>query len=114
MTMRQQNSYGGVLVLSIFLLVSGCATQRSPAAQQTQQPIPSDSPLAKIRQGMGKAEVIHLLGPPTDQTTNLTGKVFIPFYFGPGQSITRLHYKGVGRVYIAEDAMFSGRGGRGG
>ena len=60
---------------------------------------------------MGKAEVIHLLGPPTDETTNLTGKVFIPFYFGPGQSMTRVHYQGVGRVYIAEGAMFTGRGG---
>ena len=97
-----------IIVLSMLLLASGCATQGSPQVQQT---IPPDSPLAQIRKGMGNAEVMHLLGPPTDQEFNLTGKVFIPFYFGGGQSITRYYYKGLGRIYIDGEGMFGGGGG---
>jgi hypothetical protein len=107
----QQSWRSGVLVLSIFLLAAGCATQEPPAQTSTvqaQQTIPADSPFAKIRQGMSKGEMIHLLGQPTDQDTTLTGKAFIPFYFGGDASVTRMHYKGLGRVYVSGGAAFGG------
>ena len=72
------------------------------------RPIPADSPLAKIREGMSKAEMFSLLGPPTDQDTSVTGKAFIPFYFGGDATATRMHYKGLGRVYVSGQGIFGG------
>ena len=110
--MHQQRWWSGALVLGILLFVSGCATQAPPmptsAAAQAQQAIPADSPLAKIHEGMSKAEMLSLLGPSTDQDTSVTGKAFIPFYFGGDATATRLHYKGLGRVYVSGQGTFGG------
>ena len=98
-------------MFSIFLVAAGCAPQQSPAppsVAQAQQAIPADSPLAKIHEGMSKAEMLSLLGPPTDQDTSVTGKAFIPFYFGGDATATRMHYKGLGRVYVSGHGMFGG------
>ena len=102
--MYQQSWWSGAFVFSVLLFVSGCATQQSPAPTSTgqvQQSIPADSPLAKIREGMSKAEMLSLLGPPTDQDMSITGKTFIPFYFGGDVTATRMHYRGLGRVYVS-------------
>jgi hypothetical protein len=107
----QQSWWRGVVVLSIFVLAVGCAMQESPAptpAGQAQQTIPADSPFAKIHEGMSKGEMTYLLGQPTDQETTVTGKAFIPFYFGGDASVTRMHYKGLGRVYVSGGAAFGG------
>ena len=109
--MYQQSWWSGVFVLSVLLFVSGCATQQSPAPTSTgqvQQSIPADSPLAKIREGMSKAEMFSLLGPPTDQDTSVTGKAFIPFYFGGDAIATCMHYKDLGRVYVSGHGTFGG------
>src|SRR5215510_10192005 len=95
----------------MLLFISGCATQAPPvptSTVQTPQTIPADSPLAKIHEGMSKAEMLSLLGPPTDQDTSVTGKAFIPFYFGGDATATRLHYKGLGRVYVSGQGAFGG------
>src|SRR5207247_1966282 len=110
-TMYQQSWWSGALVLSMLLLASGCATQATPAptsAEQTQQSIPADSPLAKIHEGTSKGEMIYLLGQPTDQETTITGKAFIPFYVGGDTTVTRMLYKGLGRVYVSGQAPFGG------
>jgi hypothetical protein len=109
--LHQQSWWSGAFVFSILLLVSGCATPNSPvptSTGQAQQTIPADSPLAKIREGMSKAEMLSLLGPPTDQDTSVTGKAFIPFYFGGDATATRMHYKGLGRVYVLGQGTFGG------
>ena len=109
--MHQQRWWSGALVLSMLLLAAGCATQATPAPTsvgQTQQTIPADSPLTKIREGMSKGEMIYLLGQPTDQETTVTGKAFIPFYFGGDTTVTRMHYQGLGRVYVSGGAAFGG------
>jgi hypothetical protein len=64
--------------------------------------------LTNIHEGMSKAEMLSLLGPPTDQDTSVTGKAFIPFYFGGDATATRLHYKGLGRVYVSGQGTFGG------
>ena len=109
--MYQQSWWSGAFVFSVLLFISGCATQQSPAptsAEQVPQTIPADSPLAKIREGMSKAEMLSLLGPPTDQDTSITGKAFIPFYFGGDATATRMHYRGLGRVYVSGHGTFGG------
>jgi hypothetical protein len=95
----------------IVLFISGCATQAPlvpTSAEQTQQTIPADSPLAKIHEGMSKAEMLSLLGPPTDQGTSVTGKAFIPFYFDGDATAARLHYNGLGWVYVLGQGTFGG------
>jgi hypothetical protein len=57
---------------------------------------------------MSKGEMLSVLGPPTDQETTVTGKAFIPFYFGGDATVTRMHYKGLGRVYVSGAAAFGG------
>jgi hypothetical protein len=109
--MAQQRWWKGVLMVTMLLVASGCATQPSPAptsVAQVLQTIPADSPLANIHEGMSKAELFSLLGPPTDQDTSVTGKAFIPFYFGGDATATRLHYKGLGRVYVSGHGVFGG------
>jgi hypothetical protein len=109
--MHQQRRRSGAFVFSVLLFVSGYATQPSPAptpVAQAQQTIPAHSPLAQIREGMSKAEMLSLLGPPTDQDTSVTGKAFIPFYFGGDATATRMHYKGLGRVYVSGQGTFGG------
>ena len=78
---------------------SGCATSQPPAAPPpAAQPVPASSPLAKIKPGMGMKEVADLIGQPTDTNSHITGKAFIPFYFGEDRAQTVAYYKGLGRV----------------
>lgn len=110
--MNQQRWRRGIVVVSLFLATAGCVTEQAPppTASHVQQTIPADSPFAKIREGMGIAELTSLLGQPTDQESSITGKAFIPFYFGGDASMSRLHYKGLGRVYVSGGALFGGGG----
>ena len=50
---------------------------------------------------MGIRQVEDLCGPPTDQGAYITGKAFIPFYFGSDRTRFELVYKGQGRLIFA-------------
>jgi len=80
--------------------VLGACARRVPEPHVT-----PGSPLARVQIGMGVREVIGLLGPPTDQRTHPTGKVFIPYYFGGDSVETEFHYVGLGRVVFAGGAF---------
>ena len=41
-----------------------------------------NSKFTKLQMGMGMKQVTDLIGSPTDQGAYVTGKAFIPFYFG--------------------------------
>ena len=112
---------GTIVVLAACAVTTlGCAGRRGeardererpappPAAAAPAAPVPSGSPLAKIQMGMSMNEVSDLLGPPTDTHSSLTGKAFIPYYYGDDQAHVEWYYKGVGRV------LFSAGGGWGG
>lgn len=43
-------------------------------------------------------EVSDLIGPPTDTNSHMTGKAFIPFYYGADRAEVEAYYKGLGRV----------------
>ncbi len=66
------------------------------------------SPFNKLKIGMGTREVYDLIGPPTDQGRHVTGKAWIPFYYGSGSVESIHHYKGVGRLIFANSSRFSG------
>ncbi|MDP9010194.1 MAG: hypothetical protein M3N91_16080 [Pseudomonadota bacterium] len=56
---------------------------------------------SQLQIGMGIKQVMDIAGPPTDQGAYITGKAFIPFYFGSDRSRFELLYKGQGRLIFA-------------
>jgi len=102
-------SLAGAMALGIL----GCAT-KTPAptpslTAETAAPPPS-SPLAKIHSGMGQREVQDLIGPPTDQKFYITGKAWIPWYFGPDAHRVAYYYRGMGRVVFSGGSAFGAVG----
>lgn len=59
------------------------------------------SPFSKLQIGMPLRQVTDLAGQPTDQGAYITGKAFIPFYFGSDRYRYELVYKGQGRLIFA-------------
>jgi len=66
-----------------------------------------DSPFTKLQIGMGMKQVTDLIGQPTDQGSYVTGKAWIPFYFGSDKYRHEMVYKGLGRLIFAGGATFS-------
>ena len=101
----------GVLACALTIAMSGCAKQTTrsdetrPAAGAA---IPSGSPLAKVKEGMGMKEVADLIGQPTDTNAHITGKAFIPFYFGSGSTEVEAFYKGMGRIVYSGGGLGGG------
>ena len=109
-----------LMVGAMMLAVGACSTQTSqgsggaaaPAANEPPVgvPAPPSSPLSKVQLGMGKKQVKDLLGAPSDENTYMTGKAFIPFYFGNDARRTSYYYKSMGRVVFADGNVFGGGG----
>lgn len=59
------------------------------------------SKFAKLEIGMSMREAMDIAGQPTDQGAYITGKAFIPFYFGGDRHRYELTYKGQGRLVFA-------------
>ncbi|HEY4069403.1 MAG TPA: hypothetical protein VGM74_21020 [Burkholderiaceae bacterium] len=59
------------------------------------------SRFTKLTIGMGMKQVTDLIGPPTDQGSYITGKAFIPFFFGSDRYRHEMAYKGQGRLVFA-------------
>jgi hypothetical protein len=63
-------------------------------------PVPG-SPFPQLKIGMGIRQAMDICGPPSDQGAYVTGKAYIPFYFGSDRSRYELFYKGWGRLIFA-------------
>jgi hypothetical protein len=102
------------LLAGALFLSGGCASSSSstpasqPAPAQAARPIPADSPLAKVKVGMGMKEVHDLIGQPTDTDTHITGKQFNPFYYGGDTTRVTDLYKGLGRITYTRPHAFTG------
>jgi outer membrane protein assembly factor BamE (lipoprotein component of BamABCDE complex) len=66
----------------------------------TGKPAPG-SKFTKLKIGMSMKQVTDLIGPPTDQGAYITGKAWIPFYYGSDRYRHELVYKGQGRLIFA-------------
>ena len=64
-----------------------------------------NSKFARLQIGMSAKQVTDLAGPPTDQGAYVTGKAFIPFYFGSDRHRFEMTYKGQGRLIFAGGGM---------
>lgn len=87
-------------------------SQITPGSQKASEepanlksPIPPDCPLAKIKGGMGKRQVMDILGPPKDQELYSTGKAYIPFYFGSDVVRWVYYYKGLGQIHFSDERV---------
>jgi len=60
-----------------------------------------NSKFTQLQIGMGFKQVTDIAGPPTDQGAYITGKAFIPFYFGADRNRSEFIYKGQGRLVFA-------------
>jgi hypothetical protein len=61
----------------------------------------ANSKFTKLQIGMGMRQVTDLVGQPTDQGAYITGKAFIPFFFGSDRYRHEMVYKGQGRLIFA-------------
>jgi hypothetical protein len=89
---------------------SSASTQEaatSQEAEKTYPPAPAGTPFAKIQNGMDQKQVTDLIGQPTDISVYVTGKAFIPFYYGGDTHRTMYRYKGQGRIIFAPDSRFT-------
>lgn len=59
------------------------------------------SRFTRLTIGMGMRQVTDIAGQPTDQGAYVTGKAWIPFYFGSDRYRHELVYKGQGRLIFA-------------
>ena len=87
------------------------AEPAAPAADQSRPVVSSDgfkgeiigypapgSKFSRVAIGMPIREVEDRIGSPSDTAAHITGKAFIPFYFGGDTSMTELFYKGEGQL----------------
>ena len=71
----------------------------------TGNPVPG-SKFNQIQIGMPLKQVIDIVGQPTDQGAYVTGKAFIPFFFGSDRYRHEVVYKGLGRLVFAGSSGF--------
>jgi hypothetical protein len=86
------------------------AAKPAPAAAAKAAPA-SGKPVdfSLVKEGMSQQEVDDLIGPPTAQSTRMTGKQFQPFNFG-AKDLQRLNYlyKGVGHIEFSMKSGYNG------
>ena len=59
------------------------------------------SKFTKLQIGMGMKQVTDLIGQPNDQGAYMTGKAWIPFYYGSDRYRHEMVYKSQGRLIFA-------------
>lgn len=69
----------------------------------TGKPVPN-SKFSRLKIGMSATQVASMLGEPTEMGAHMTGKAWIPFYFGSDKYRYEMTYKGVGRLLFASQA----------
>lgn len=95
--MRQ--AFVPAMAITLSVILAGCASSAKQAPEGgIVGEIPASSKFSKIDIGMPRAQVYDLIGPPTDTETYMTGKSFIPFYFGNDAARSDAIYKNEGRI----------------
>lgn len=103
----------GLALVSAALFFVACASgggagasgdsSATAAAKPQYSDAPAGSPLAKVDLGMNDAEVRKILGDPDDSNAYMTGKAWIPFYYGPDTHRSDWMYRGQGRVVFSRN-----------
>ena len=69
------------------------------------------SRFTKLQIGMPMQQVVNLIGQPSDQGAYVTGKAWIPFYFGADRHRYEMVYKSQGRLIFAGGSLGNFTGG---
>ena len=69
------------------------------------------SRFTKLQIGMPMQQVVNLIGQPSDQGAYVTGKAWIPFYFGSDRHRYEMVYKSQGRLIFAGGSLGTFTGG---
>lgn len=85
----------------------GSSESQAKAAASDAAP-PAGSPLSKVETGMNDTQVRNILGNPDNANAYMTGKAWIPFYYGTDTRRTDWMYKGKGRVVFSRNQYTGG------
>ena len=112
----------GLLASLIVAMVSlfGCASGGGSSSTSSQTPAdtsstapapagpyttaPEDSAFSKVVMRSSEVEVRKVLGEPDNTSSYMTGKIFIPFYFGTDAFRADWLYAGQGRIVFSRGA----------
>ena len=106
---------GLVAVFALSTVAVGCAQggggasgegqgSSAPAAKTSKySDPPAGSALSKVELGWTDTQVRKQLGEPDNSNAYMTGKAWIPFYYGPDTHRTDWMYKGKGRVVFSRN-----------
>lgn len=98
-----------VLVVALFAVaVGGCGSKAPAAPAAPALEIPASSPLAKVTLGMNDVDVRKAIGEPTTSRSYMTGKAWIPYYYGSDTSRTAWTYAGEGVVVFSRNRYSGG------
>lgn len=88
--------------------VVGCARREPAPAAAAQVSAPASSPLSQITPGMSDVDVRKVLGEPTRSRSYMTGKAWIPWYYGSDTARTAYTYAGQGEVVFSKNRYSGG------
>jgi hypothetical protein len=71
----------------------------------------ANSKFTKLQIGMSMRQAVDIAGQPTDQGAYVTGKAWIPFYFGSDRHRYEMVFKGQGRLIFAGGSLGDFTGG---
>ena len=104
------------------LTVAACSTQStggsgatgdeaaSAPAAAAATPVPPGHAFAQVKMGMTMSDVATAIGEPSDKNRYVSGKAWIPWYFGNDVTREEWHYKGKGTIVFAAGNQFGGGG----
>jgi hypothetical protein len=107
-----------IFAVTALLSLGGCAAESQPAKVAAAPSAPAavskaaagGNSLSKVAVGMTKSQVREIAGSPSDENAYISGKGWIPFYFGNDARRATWFYKGQGRVVFADGNVFGGGG----
>lgn len=86
---------------------SSAPAQQNPAQDSAQAasttPIPKGHVFEKVKYDMTDAQVKQILGAPTTTQAYVSGKTFIPYYYGTEGSREAWFYKGKGQIVFSRN-----------
>ena len=106
--MKQKMQY--IILAFLFIFITGCLAKSQYPKDAIPTPIPSSSKFSKISLGWSEQRVHDTIGKPTDSRKYITGKSFIPYYFGSDAARKEDLYKGEGRIIYAGGAGLANQG----
>lgn len=97
---------GALLALSVGF--AGCASTPAAPPEGADFSISESHPLYAVKSRMSEVEVRNVAGNPDDSRSYMTGKQWIPFYFGSDTHRTEWIYEGEGVVVFSRNRYSGG------